>query len=133
MSGTHCELEHPGCATTSHVRNCCTNWLSSVQHRTWVSRSIHKCNTTLQSWISQNCLMRRPFGSDTSKLLVYSGLHAGRDVPNANCSGSTTDACCSKVTTQLERSEKLRYIDFSLARKVSEAPWAWWQESWTLR
>jgi hypothetical protein len=60
--------------------------------------------------------MGRPFGGDTSKLLVYSGSRAGRDVPNANCGGGTTDVCCSKVTTQLELSEKLRYIGFSLAR-----------------
>ena len=39
---------------------------------------------------------------DTSKLLVYNGSRAGRDVPNANCGGVTTDVCWSKVTTQLE-------------------------------
>jgi hypothetical protein len=37
-----------------------------------VSQSIHKHNTTLHSWILWNRLMRHPFDSNTSKLLVYS-------------------------------------------------------------
>ena len=89
-----------------------------------MSRRSRQRKTTPHSWISQYRLMRRPLGGDTSKLLVYSGSRAGRDVPNASCGGVTTDVCWSKVTTQLERSEKLRYIGFSFARKEGGSPLA---------
>ena len=101
--GTHYELDRPGCAITWRVRNCCTNWLSSMQHIAWVSRSSRERNKTPQSWMSLYCSMVRPRGGDTSRLLVYNGSRTGRDVPNASRGGTTGD--CSKVTTQLERSE----------------------------
>src|SRR6266850_2736259 len=112
--GTHNELERSGCAITRRVRNCCTNWLSSTQHIIWVSRSGLERSTTPYRLISWYSSMERPFGDDTRKLLVYNGSRGGMDVPKDSCGGTVCDG--SNVTTQLARSEKLRYVSFNCPR-----------------
>ena len=83
----------------------------------WVSRSSRERSTTPHSWTSRYRLMRPPIGGDTNNVLVHSESRAGRDVPNASCGGCTAGVCYSKVTTQLERSEKLWQISFGFARR----------------
>lgn len=110
-------MERPGCASTCRVKNCCTNRLSSAQHMTWASRSNRERSTTPHSWVLGGRWSGCSCGGDTSKLLVYSESRAGRDVPKASCGRAML--VCSKVTTQLERSEKLRNIGLDWARDGS--------------